>query len=1013
MQAHHGALDSHLKVGSLRMFAGGAVLPGMLPGAMEVEEDEDEDEDEDEEEEDEEEDEDEDEDEDEVDEERAGAATAGRGSRGRGVYRGASSGHGRARGRSSSKAAANVAAKSANRKAYALPTLAQAEAVAKWRRLAIAQALSALPSLPDLMPILPVSTSPPAPSLPALPAVPILRVCVSTSRDTAPPSEPLSIGAYTAYRAAHTSETTHLCNCGASVWGVAWLPEPAAGAAASGAAVDGRRDAMVLAVGTYRDGASHALTSGINAIQFWKVPADTADPEPRARPWLHVLHNGGGVTALCWCPNGNACTAQRPSDQRGGTSSASGGGGGGGGDGSSGAGTTTGAPGSGGAGNSSISTAMVVAGADGADGAATPVDRLGLLAAACADGRVRIFAIPTPAGVRPLASTAAATAAAAATATAAAPLLGELPLPPPELWLPPVLQLEPRELVLPLTLDWCAGSPHLLATGHSDGTVKVWHLLETPTRAGEKTPWEILGIDLVQSIRRVDPQAGPNEEDEEGEEGEEASASADVAMEVDGVAAPSKVRIGKAVVVAATDGGSDRGASASAALPPPPGTPLGLLTVPFCVLGISTRLGGAPHGGLHPAYLKGSAASTQAIGHAGPVRSVRWAPAPHEYLASVGHDGLLMLWDHRLRVPMVRRHEVAPYMWALDCAWSAVLPLIWVAVDEPVLRLQPLRDDVEAAVRRREIAKIRPLSDAASNAAVWALALSAPGDRLAAATSAGRLEVHSECRLRGSRKVEAQVRGHVQLGWSDGKTAPAKPRTVASRAAAATPAAAVSGSRARGTEDEVLLAEDEVPDHAEGAAAAAAAAGTDAAPPAAGPILTVALGAAAAPPPPAPNGTPVAPSVVSLRSLQWNPNPAHHDWIACGGASGLLILRHLPTSRQKVPSSDVGFEVPDDKPLAPGASSAASSALEDEDEGDDVPKDELGDTEPEELGESEPEEAEQRAKLAGSKAKAASSAGAAPSGAGAAEALLLKRPKGRAPKGKQWDPRLGWIDEAL
>jgi hypothetical protein len=369
----------------------------------------------------------------------------------------------------------------------------------------------------------------------------------------------------------------------------------------------------------------------------------------------------------------------------------------------------------------------------------------------------------------------------------------------------------------------------------------------------------------------------------------------------------------------------------------------------------------------------------------------------------------LVLWDHRLRVPIVRRHEVAPYMWALDCAWSAVLPLIWVAVDEPVLRLQPLRDDVEAAVRRREIAKVLPLSDAASNAAVWALALSAPGDRLAAATSAGRLEVHSECRLRGSRKVVAQVRGHVQLGWSDGKTAPAKPRTVAPKAAAATPAAAASGSPANGTEDEVLLAEN---DHEEGAAAAAAAAGTDAAPPAAGPILMVALGAAAAPPPLAPNGTPVPPSVISLRSLQWNPNPAHHEWIACGGASGLLVLTHLPTS-QKISSSDVGFEVTDDKPLAPGASSAASSPLEDEDEGDDAPKDELGDTEPEELGESEPGKAVQRAKLAHSKAKAASSAGAAPSGAGAAGVLLLKRPKGRAPKGKQWDPRLGWIDEAL
>ena len=46
MQAHHGALDSQMKVGSLRLFAGGAVLPGMLPGAMEVaDEDEDEEED--------------------------------------------------------------------------------------------------------------------------------------------------------------------------------------------------------------------------------------------------------------------------------------------------------------------------------------------------------------------------------------------------------------------------------------------------------------------------------------------------------------------------------------------------------------------------------------------------------------------------------------------------------------------------------------------------------------------------------------------------------------------------------------------------------------------------------------------------------------------------------------------------------------------------------------------------------------------------------------------------------
>ena len=75
-----------------------------------------------------------------------------------------------------------------------------------------------------------------------------------------------------------------------------------------------------------------------------------------ASAWLHVLHEGGGTLDLCWCPSGNRAL---PADIRDG-------------------GSDVWAP---------SPPALPSTGA---------TARLGLLAAACADGDIRLFAIPTP-----------------------------------------------------------------------------------------------------------------------------------------------------------------------------------------------------------------------------------------------------------------------------------------------------------------------------------------------------------------------------------------------------------------------------------------------------------------------------------------------------------------------------------------------------------------------------------------------------------------------------------------
>ena len=68
--------------------------------------------------------------------------------------------------------------------------------------------------------------------------------------------------------------------------------------------------------------------------------------------------------------------------------------------------------------------------------------------------------------------------------------------------------------------------------------------------------------------------------------------------------------------------------------------PRGRLLLPRCTLGVPSRGGGM----LSMPYVRSTSTSTQALGHAGPVRSIRWAPYPHEVLASVGNDGLLIIW---------------------------------------------------------------------------------------------------------------------------------------------------------------------------------------------------------------------------------------------------------------------------------------------------------------------------------------------------------------------------------
>ena len=168
-----------------------------------------------------------------------------------------------------------------------------------------------------------------------------------------------------------------------------------------------------LAVGTHADThtATHTPSSGPNAIQIWQM-AGSDGGAPRL--WLEGLHDGGGVLSLCWCPVGSACSAL----------------------------------------------------ATGGSRHALALDRLGLLAAACADGSIRIFPIPTPESLD--------TAESSLPASARVPARDRLRR--FRLWLLAAIKLEPTSPVLTTAIDWNRSSPELLAAGRDDGTVAVWDL---------------------------------------------------------------------------------------------------------------------------------------------------------------------------------------------------------------------------------------------------------------------------------------------------------------------------------------------------------------------------------------------------------------------------------------------------------------------------------------------------------------------------------------------------------
>ena len=130
---------------------------------------------------------------------------------------------------------------------------------------------------------------------------------------------------------------------------------------------------------------------------------------------------------------------------------------------------------------------------------------------------------------------------------------------------------------------------------------------------------------------------------------------------------------------------------------------------------------------------------------------------------------------------------------------------------------------------------------------VWALSLSACGGLLAAVSSDGRLEVRRQEAKPGGQAAAASCRlvsrGLVQLHEA--------PR----------PEAAAAGAESSARAVRVLLGE-----------------------------------AAEAPPPPAPDGQAPTPPHLALRVVAFNPNPAHRQWVACAGPSGLLACVRMPSS---------------------------------------------------------------------------------------------------------------------
>ena len=169
------------------------------------------------------------------------------------------------------------------------------------------------------------------------------------------------------------------------------------------------------------------------------------------------------------------------------------------------------------------------------------------------------------------------------------------------------------------------------------------------------------------------------------------------------------------------------------------------------------------------------------------------------------------------------------------------------------------------------------MAGSSTSSGVWALSLSACGGLLAAVSSDGRLEVRCQEGKPGGQGTAASYRlvsrGLVQLHDA--------PR----------PEVAAAGVESSARAMRVLLGE-----------------------------------AAEAPPPPAPDGQAPTPPHLALRVVAFNPNPAHRQWVACAGPSGLLACVRMPSSGK--PSGKSKGRPPKGKTPKAGRGSGAWAAVD-------------------------------------------------------------------------------------
>ena len=549
--------------------------------------------------------------------------------------------------------------------------------------------------------------------------------------------------------AAHAA--AHLCNAADAVRALAWLPRPPTAAAGS---AEGD-DAEYLAVGTSVHHGGEPQPPSAHAIQLWRMVGGSC------ALWGEVLHGGCGVLALGWRPYGNALTA-------------------------------------------AAAEASAMAGGQ------APVGRLGLLAAGCADGHIRIFAIPT-----------------AAPADAPATPTGDPRRDPASaaawrLWLPPAAILHAVGAAVPLCIDWAAaaaaGGGTQLAAGTSDGCLVLWR------------------VDRASLIA-----SAPTAEAQDEDEPQDAS-------------------------------WCDNRTAYKAFMP-------------------AVVWGGAPCN--PPDECDGGSTSRDVrAGHTGPVRAVQWAPPPSALVASVGHDGTLLLWE--ISDAWVPRLRVRAHVgWIFDLAWSPVAPWIFTSADEAKLGVHSLyRGFAFANYDRVTLPSYfgKAAADSQSTIAVWGLDVSACGGRLAASTSEGHLAILRQT-FSGYNQTPGMFEQEAVLQLTHPDPSP-------------TPG--IDG----------------------GPPTDAPEAGIDGMP------LVVSLGAAVPPPPPPPpkpkaktprkkvdpnekrkwnppapeakapdQALPPAPPELALHCTRWNPNAASSEWVATAGARGLVLLVRVPADGGGVAAS--------------------------------------------------------------------------------------------------------------